>query len=162
MTLIGGRNQTDQSTVQKVKINGMRYIRKTEDGHKGNSRPLKERTVKEEESTHNRYQALSNLETIREEDEAEEPMYVFDKSDNGKWIREEAVDSGAVECVTSKKKESRRGEAWTHVGGNEIKREGKVTVSWRTDLGNTKRGVFKSRTSVENTDQCGQTPRNRS
>ena len=31
-------------------------------------------------------------------------MYVFDQSDNGRWIREEAVvDSGVVECVTSKK-----------------------------------------------------------
>ena len=30
---------------------------------------------------------------------------MFDKSDTGKWIREEAVvDSGAVECVTSKKR----------------------------------------------------------
>ena len=31
--------------------------------------------------------------------------YMFDKSDTGEWIREEAVvDSGAVECVTSKKR----------------------------------------------------------
>ena len=52
----------------------------------------------------------------------EDPINVFDRSDNGKWIREEAVvDSGAAECVTSKKRiphlrgeetpESRRGEA---------------------------------------------------
>ena len=54
-------------------------------------------------NTNNRYQALSILETIREEDEADEPIYVFDKSDTGKWIREDAVvDSGAFECVTSK------------------------------------------------------------
>ena len=47
-------------------------------------------------------------------------MYVFDKSDNDKWVREEAVvDNGAVECVTS------------------------VTVNWRTHLGTMKRGVFK-------------------
>ena len=102
------------------------------------------KNVQGEESTHNkRYQALSILETIREEDEAEEPTYVFDKSDNGKWIREEAVvDSCAVECVTSKKRmphvrvqetpESRRGETWTCAGGIEIKKEGKVTVNWRT------------------------------
>ena len=35
--------------------------------------------------THNKYQALSMLETVREEEEAtEEPIYVFDKSDNGR------------------------------------------------------------------------------
>ena len=61
------------------------------------------------------------METIRAEEDAEEPIYMFDKSDNGKRIREEAVvDSGAVECVTVKKRlphlrveetpESRRGE----------------------------------------------------
>ena len=75
-------------------------------------------------------------------------------SDNAKWSRAEAVlDSGAVECVTSRKRmphlrveetpESRRGETWTCAGGNEIKKEGKVTVNWRTDLGTMKRGVFK-------------------
>ena len=99
---------------------------------------------------------------------------MFDKSDNGKWIREEAVvDSGAVECVASKKRmphlrleetpESRRAETWTCGGGNDIKMEGKVavvTVSWRTDLGTSERCV-QSRTSVENKNQCGQTPRNR-
>ena len=47
---------------------------------------------------------------------------MFDNSDNGKWIREEAVvDSGAVECVTSKRinaaLESRRG-ARTTTGRN--------------------------------------------
>ena len=47
-----------------------------------------------------RYRALSILETIREDDEAAEPIFVFDKSDTGEWFREEAVvDSGAVECV---------------------------------------------------------------
>ena len=55
---------------------------------------------------------------------------MFDKSDNGKWIREEAVvDSGAVECVASKKRmphlrveetpESRRAETWTCGGGRQ-------------------------------------------
>ena len=127
----------------------------------------KESTVNEKESTHNRHQALSNLETIREKDEAEEPVNLFDWSDNGRWIREEAVDSRAVECVTSKNMqhlrvketpESRRGETWTCAGENEIKKEGKATVNWRTSLGR----CIQSRTSVENTNQCGQTPRNKS
>ena len=40
--------------------------------------------------------------------------------------REEAVvDSGAVECVTSRK----RMRTWTCAGGNEIKTESKVTVN---------------------------------
>ena len=105
-------------------------------------------------NAHHRYQALSILEAMREDDEAEGPVYVFDKSDTGKWIREEAVvGSGAVECVTSKKRkphlraeetsESRRGESWRCAGGNEIKKERKVTVNWWTDLGTMKRGVFK-------------------
>ena len=52
-------------------------------------------------NTHNRYQTISVLENIREEDEAEEPIYVFD---NGKWLRETVVDSSAAECVTNKKR----------------------------------------------------------
>ena len=79
---------------------------------------------------------------------------VFDKSDTGKWVREEAVvDSGAVECMTSRKRmphltveetpESRRGDTWTYAGGNEIKKEGKLTINWRTCLGIMQRGVFK-------------------
>ena len=77
---------------------------------------------------------------------------MFDKSDNGKWIREKAVvDSSAVECVTSKKRmphlrvedtpESRRRETRTCAGGNEIKKEGEVTVDWRADSGTMKRGI---------------------
>ena len=56
-------------------------------------------------NTHNRCQTLSILETMRDEDEAEEPpIFVFEKSDNGKWIREEVdVDSRIVECETSMK-----------------------------------------------------------
>ena len=107
-----------------------------------------------EVNTHNRYQALSILENIREEDEAGNHIYLFNKSDNGKWVRDEVVvDSGAVECVTSKKRmphmrvektpEPRRGETWTCAGGSEIKKEGKVTVNWRTDSGTMMRGVFK-------------------
>ena len=133
----------------------MRYIRKKmqrDDGHKDFfvRRHRQRRGV----NTYNRYQQLSMLETIREDDEAEEPKNVIDKSDSSKWIREEAVvDSGSVECVTSKKRmlylrvegtpESRRGETWTCAGGNEIKKEGKVTLNWRTDLGTMNRGVFK-------------------
>ena len=41
----------------------------------------------------------SSLETVRREnDETEEPIHVFDMSDIGTWVREEAVvGSGAVE-----------------------------------------------------------------
>ena len=60
----------------------------------------------------------------------EAPIYVFDDTENGRWIKEVAVvDSGAVECVTSKKRvphlkvgetpESKRGETWTCAGGKE-------------------------------------------
>ena len=121
-----------------------------------NVRTSKGSTVMEEESTHthHRYEALCILETNREEDEAEEPTHVFDQSDNGKWLREEAVvDTGAVECVSSKKRlphlrveetpEFRRGKTWTCAGGGEIQKEGKVTVNWRTDLGTIERGIFK-------------------
>ena len=62
------------------------------------------------------------------------------------------VDSGAVECVTSRKRvphlsveetpESRRGETLTCAGGKEIKKEGKVTIHWTTGSGVSKKGVF--------------------
>ena len=95
-----------------------------EDGYKDDSRQSKGGIVKEEESTHNTYQALSVLETVKDEKAKEESIYVFDKSDNGKWVRKEAVvDSGAVECVTSRQRmphlrkektsESTRRETWT-------------------------------------------------
>ena len=83
----------------------MRYIRKKiQRGWTQGffSRTSKESTVQEKEPTH-----ATDIQhsAIREEDKAEEPRYVFDKSDHGKWIREEAVvDSGAVECVTSKRR----------------------------------------------------------
>ena len=56
--------------------------------------------------------------------------------------------------------ESRRGETFTCAGGNEIKKEGKVTVNWRTDLGTLVRGIFKvglvSRTlSVDTLQETG-------
>ena len=43
----------------------------------------------------------------------------------GEAREEAAVDSGAVECVTSRK----RMRTWTCAGGNEIKTESKVTVN---------------------------------
>ena len=59
-----------------------------------------------------------------DDDDMEAPQNVCDDNENGRWIKEEAVvDSGAVECVTSRKRvphlnveetpESRRGEKWT-------------------------------------------------
>ena len=98
---------------------------------------------------------LTLCKLVREEDdETEKPMYVFDNSDRGKWVREGLVaNSGAFECVTSKKRmlrlraeetpESRRGETWTCAGAHEINNEGNVTVIWRTDLGAANRGMFK-------------------
>ena len=56
-----------------------------EDGHKDDARTW--------------YQTLSFLETVRIEDETEEPTKVFDKTDTGKGVRDEAVG----ECVTSRK-----------------------------------------------------------
>ena len=122
------------------------------------ARTSKQGTVREEESTH-----TTNIK--------HSASCVLDKSDTGKWVSEEAVvDSGSVECVTSKNRmphlrveetpESRRGETWSCAGGNEIKKEGKVTVNWRTDLGTMKRGVFKvpvSRTliSVDTLQETG-------
>ena len=58
--------------------------------------------------------------------------------------------------------ESRRGETWTGAGGNEIKKEGKVTVNWQIDVGHHEARCIQSRTSVKNIDQCGQTSGNRS
>ena len=44
------------------------------------------------------------VETVGEEDETEKRMYVLDRLDSGKWAREEAVvDSGAVECASSRR-----------------------------------------------------------
>ena len=75
-----------------------------EDGHEDVSiqrRHYHERGV----NTHDTYQASSIPETVREEDEQEEPIFVFDKSDTGNRVREEAVvDSGAVECMTRRRR----------------------------------------------------------
>ena len=76
-------------------------------------------------SLRNKFQMLGILESERsDDDEMEAPIYVFDDNENGRWIKEEAVvDSGAVECVTSRNRvphlkveetpESRRGETWS-------------------------------------------------
>ena len=102
----------------------------------------------------NKFQMLGILESERsDDDEMEAPIYVFDDDENGRWIKEEAVvDSGAVECVTSRNRVphlkveetpgSRRGETWTCAGGREIKMEGKVTVHWTTESGVSKKSVF--------------------
>ena len=86
------------------KIHFVRYIRKKvqrEGRHKENLRMSKESTVKEEESTHTTDIKHSTFWSPSERRTRQrKPMHVFDKSDKGKRIREEAVvDSGAVKCV---------------------------------------------------------------
>ena len=94
-------------TLSESKVQNQRHeARQKEDVERGwtQGKFQKERKHRQRRgvNTRNRYQALNILETIREEDEPEEPKNVFDKSDIGRWIREEAVvDSGAVECVTT-------------------------------------------------------------
>ena len=73
-------------------------------------------------STKNKFEVLSKLEYAPDDnDETEAPIHVVDHTNHGKWIKEEAVvDSGAVECVTTRKRvphlkveetpDSRRGE----------------------------------------------------
>jgi len=72
-------------------------------------------------------------------DEQDMIMSVQDKRYT--WKKEEAaVDSGAVDCVASKKRfphlqitptpESSRGEAWTCAGGKKIAKEGEVELEW--------------------------------
>ena len=62
------------------------------------------------------------------------------------WHKEEAVvDSGAIDCVTSRRRfphlkvqatpESERGESWTCAGGKKIAKEGEVVVDWKTSQG---------------------------
>ena len=62
------------------------------------------------------------------------------------WKKEEAaVDSGAIDCVTSRKRfphlevketpESIRGECWTCAGGKQIKKEGEMALDWVTSSG---------------------------
>ena len=54
----------------------------------------------------NKFQMLGFLESERsDDDDMEAPKNVFDDNENGRWIKEEAVvDSGAVECFTSRKR----------------------------------------------------------
>ena len=95
---------------------------------------IKERPKKASSQKSNKYQELNILETVREEDEAEEPIYVFDKSDHEGAV----VDSCADECVTNKERmphlraeetpESRQRETWTCAGGKEIKKRKQITV----------------------------------
>ena len=85
------------------------------------ARTSKQSTVREEESTH-----TTNIK--------HSASCLFDKSDTGKWVSEEAVvESGSVECVTSKNRmphlrveetpESRRGETCTCAGGTRSRRK---------------------------------------
>ena len=70
-------------------------------------------------------------------------IHVFEKSDSGKWVREETVvDSRWLttrkrlrHLRVEEKQESRRRETWPCAGGNEIKKEGNVAVNWRNDVG---------------------------
>ena len=55
---------------------------------------------------------------------------------------------------------SRRGETWTYAGGEEIKKEGKVTIHWTTGSGVPKKGGFKVGSSVPHAHQCRQVARN--
>ena len=143
-----------------------------ENGYKDDSRTSKGGIVKEAtRTTHIKQSAfwkLSEKRTIQRN------RYLCStESDNRKRVRGDAVDdSVAVECVTCRKRmphlrveetpESRRGETWTGAGGNEIKKEGKVTVNWQIDVGHHEARCIQSRTSVKNIDQCGQTSGNRS
>ena len=72
----------------------------------------------------------------------------------GRWMRiDAAIDSGAVDSVINREciphikvwptPESERGESWTGVGGESIRKEGQVILNWFTDQGNMKRSRFK-------------------
>ena len=115
---------------QRCMVHQIRRCRERMDTRKVQERP--EKAPSRRRSQHPTKIWPSAFKRTSEKKTKQELMYVFDKSDNRKWVREEAVDGGAVECVTSKKRlphlrvKSRRGE-----GGNDA-------------------------------DQCGQTPRKRS
>ena len=75
---------------------------------------------------------------------------MVDDTNRGNWIKEEAVvGSGAIECVTSRRRvphlkveetpELWCGATWTCGGGQEIKKEGKVTINWVTESGASKK-----------------------
>ena len=70
------------------------------------------------------------------------------------WMKEEAaVDSGAVDCVASKRRfphmqimptpESERGEAWTCAGGKKIPKEGEIELEWFTNEGEKQKTKIK-------------------
>ena len=70
------------------------------------------------------------------------------------WQREEAiVDSGAFDCVTSRKRfphlkvqatpESERGENWTCAGGKKIPKEGEMIINWMTTKGESHKVKMK-------------------
>ena len=73
-------------------------------------------------------------------------MTCKDEDEGFVWVKEEAaVDSGAVDCVASKKRfshlkiqptpESERGDCWTCAGGKQIRKEGEITLDFVTNEG---------------------------
>ena len=99
----------------------------------------------------NRFEALSLLDEDHEEEDA---ILTIAGGSEGKWVKEEAVvDSGAIDCVTNRKRfphlkvqetaESRRGDTWSCAGGKSIKKEGQISLTWRTASGARKNSVFK-------------------
>ena len=125
------------------------------------------------ERTHKTYQAFSFLELAREEDDpTEKPTCGFVKYDNGKSVREElVVDSGAVECVTSRKRmprltvdaqikdEVRHGHVQAEMRSRKECGDSQFAHRcWRCRARQFKVGPA----SRKNIDHCGQTSRNRS
>jgi hypothetical protein len=83
-----------------------------------------------------------------------EEMILSVTEDGFTWHKEEAVvDSGAIDCVTSRKRfphlrvqstpESERGESWTCAGGKKIAKEGEVVVDWMTTKGESHKVKLK-------------------
>ena len=111
-----------------------------QDGSNDGSRTLREWTVKNSASMHTTSIKRSGFWKL-----AKRKMTRREKMCS--IVREEAVvGSGAVECVTSRKRmlhlrvirDSRikaERDMDMRVGGNKIKTKGKVTVTWWTDLG---------------------------
>ena len=84
-------------------------------------------------ATEHTFEATSVLEYVHDEsDQTEAPICVLDDTHRCKWIKEDAmVDSGAVECITSRERvpplkvedtpESRRRETWSFAGVKKIR-----------------------------------------
>ena len=74
----------------------------------------------------NKFQMLGFLESERsDDDEMEAPIYVFDDNENGRRIKEEAVvDSGAVECVTSRNRVPQK--KWKKHQSQDVERRGRA------------------------------------